>query len=98
MAVQTVTIGNEDEETNEDNGAGTGDAATTSASTDVKGTVKINDSGVRIRKEPNTDAEIITTLYTGEKLELIESMTSGWSKIKYKGEFGYVKSEFLDED
>ncbi len=97
-AVQTVTIGNEDEETNEDNGAGTGDAATTSASTDVKGTVKINDSGVRIRKEPNTDAEIITTLYTGEKLELIESMTSGWSKIKYKGEFGYVKSEFLDED
>ncbi len=97
-AVQTVTIGTDEEETTEDNGNAEGEQASTTTSTDVKGTVKINDSGVRVRKEPNTDAEIITTLYTGEKLELIESMTSGWSKIKYKGEFGYVKSEFLDED
>ena len=100
-AVQTVTIGTEEENTdNTDTGADTGNnnTATTSNSTDVKGTVKINDSGVRVRKEPSTDAEIIATLYTGEKLDLIESMTSGWSKIRYKGEYGYVKSEFLDED
>ena len=102
-AVQTVTIG--DDSDNTDNTANSDAAAEdnnntaqTSNATESKGTVKINDSGVRVRKEPSTDAEIITTLYTGEKLELIDSMTNGWSKIKYKGEFGYVKSEFLDEE
>ncbi|MCR4990379.1 MAG: SH3 domain-containing protein [Lachnospiraceae bacterium] len=101
-AVQTVTIGDENTENtdgdNTDNAEETVQEPQTSTSTTSKGTVKINDSGVRLRKEASTDAEIITTLYTGDKLELVESMTSGWSKVKYKGEFGYVKSEFLDEE
>ncbi|MCR4789242.1 MAG: SH3 domain-containing protein [Lachnospiraceae bacterium] len=99
-AVQTVTIGNEDEnEGEEEVGEAKPDApAATSSSTNVKGKVKINDSGVRVRKEPSTEADIIVTLYTGDRLDLIESMTSGWSKVKYNGEYGYVKSEFLDEE
>lgn len=93
--VQTVTIGDEteDEQTADNN-----DAPKTSAKTETNGKVKVNDSGVRIRKEASTDAEIIDTLYTGTELDLIEAMTNGWSKVKYKGDYGYIKSEFLDKE
>ncbi len=91
-AVQTVTIGT-DEPQNDEVAAGK-----TTEKTEAVGKVSINDSGVRVRKEPNTDAEILVTLYTGEKLDLIESMSSGWSKVKYKNDYGYVKSEFLTEE
>ncbi len=69
----------------------------TTENTTVKGKVKVTDSGVRIRKEPNTNGDIIATVYAGEKLDLIESMSNGWSKVKYKNETGYIKSEYLKE-
>lgn len=102
-AVQTVTIGDDTPEEN------TTDSTAEQTATDKKetassdktkttGKVKINDSGVRIRKEANTTSDIIDTLYTGTELELVEAMTNGWSKVKYNGEYGYVKSEFLDNE
>lgn len=95
-SVQTVTIGDEseDEQTADNND----DTPKNSAKTEANGKVKVNDSGVRIRKEASTDAEIIDTLYTGTELDLIEAMTNGWSKVKYKGDYGYIKSEFLDKE
>ncbi len=72
--------------------------ATTTASTDsgkTKGTVMVVDN-VRIRKEASTESDKIATAYMGEKLELIEKMSNGWSKVKYKGQVGYVKSEFVE--
>lgn len=106
---ETVAVnGNENAEASDDGNnadaakADTGDAGETQnsesgSSTAVKGKVVINSSGVRLRKEPNTDSEIVATLYTGEKLDLIEAMSSGWSKVKYKNETAYVKSEFVKE-
>lgn len=99
-AVQTVTIG-DDTDTKDDNEAAKDDNQTKPASsnkTESAGKVKINDSGVRIRKEASTTADIIDTLYTGTELDLIEAMTNGWSKVKYKDQYGYVKSEFLDKE
>ena len=83
-----------------DNGNATNAADTQNTATEnttVKGKVKVTDSGVRIRKEPNTNGDIIATVYAGEKLDLIESMSSGWSKVKYKNETGYIKSEYIKE-
>ncbi len=92
--IQTVTIGDAEVTiTEEDNN----DGDATSNKTTTSGKVKVNDSGVRIRKEASTDAEIIDTLYTGTELDLVEAMTNGWSKVKYNGQYGYIKSEFLDK-
>lgn len=92
--IQTVTIGDAEVTITEEDNNG-GDA--TSNKTTTSGKVKVNDSGVRIRKEASTDAEIIDTLYTGTELDLVEAMTNGWSKVKYNGQYGYIKSEFLDK-
>lgn len=97
-AVQTVTIGDEADTSNDtanDDSAAAEDSS--SDKTEVKGKVKVNDNGVRIRKTASLDGEIIDTLYLGTELELIESMSNGWSKVKYKGQYGYVKSEYLEE-
>lgn len=51
---------------------------------------------VRIRTEANTDSESLGTAYTGEKLEFVEKLSSGWTKVKYKGHTAYVKSEYVE--
>lgn len=51
---------------------------------------------VRIRTEASTDSESLGTAYTGEKLEFVEKLSSGWTKVKYKGHTAYVKSEYVE--
>ena len=58
------------------------------------GKVRVLES-VRVRKSASTDAESLGTVYAGEELELIMKQADGWSKVKYKGQTGYVKSEFV---
>ena len=58
------------------------------------GKVRVIES-VRVRKSASTDAESLGTVYAGEELELIMKQADGWSKVKYKGQTGYVKSEFV---
>ncbi len=50
---------------------------------------------VRIRKSASTDAEILTTAYQGNSIEIVSVQADGWSKVKYQGISGYAKSEFL---
>ncbi len=61
----------------------------------ASGTVKVLEN-VRVRKQDNTDAESLGTAYTGDKLELIEKQSNGWTKIKYKGHTAYVKSDYVE--
>ena len=58
------------------------------------GIVKVDT--LRLRKGDSTEAEIITVLSTGEKVEVIEKTANGWYKVKY-GEFeGYVSGDYLN--
>ncbi|MCR5094223.1 MAG: SH3 domain-containing protein [Lachnospiraceae bacterium] len=82
--------------------AGTGASASSAAASSQKaagvtGTGKkmINANGVRIRTSPDTDSEIVTTLYFGTQVEVTKNRTDGWSEIKYNGKTAYVKTEFL---
>ncbi len=51
---------------------------------------------LRLRKEPNTDCEVITVLEKGTKLELL-SQEDGWAFVDCQGQTGYVSMDYLEE-
>lgn len=53
-------------------------------------------TGVNLRKEPNTECEVLTVLDQGTMLELIGE-EDGWAVVDYQGQIGYVKIEYLQE-
>ncbi len=59
------------------------------------GTATVKET-IKLRKSASTDSEQLGVCYTGERLEVIEKQSDGWSKVKYNGKTGYVKSEFLE--
>ncbi len=65
----------------------------TSSSSGEKVTVK---ETVRVRKSASTDGKVLGTVYMGEEFELIMKQADGWTKIKYNGQTGYIKSEYLE--
>ncbi|MCI5621213.1 MAG: SH3 domain-containing protein [Lachnospiraceae bacterium] len=52
---------------------------------------------VNVRKEANTDSELLGQVYAGTALTRYEAGDDGWSKIDYNGTEAYIKSEFLSE-
>lgn len=51
---------------------------------------------VRVRKSASTEAEVLGTAYEGDELELLMKLADGWSRVKYNGQTGYVKSEYVE--
>lgn len=49
--------------------------------------------GLRVRTEPNTDSEIITTMAEGEYLEVVE-VTDGWIKVLLDDEEAYISADY----
>ena len=60
-------------------------------------TGEVNTSGIRIRKEANTTSDILTVIYKGDKVEILDE-SGEWFKIKASGNTGYVKKEFIKLD
>lgn len=71
------------------------EADNSNASTAANGTVKVIEN-VKVRKSASTDADSLGTVYVGETLELIMKQADGWTKVKYKGETAYVKSDYVE--
>lgn len=67
----------------------------TETSTSSKESVKAKTT-VNVRASANENGERLGTIYQGEVLELLMKQADGWSKVKYKGQTGYVKSEFME--
>ena len=51
---------------------------------------------VRLRKSESTEAEIISMIYAGSTVNVVEQYANGWAKVEYNGNTGYIKSEFLE--
>ena len=49
-----------------------------------------------MRKSASTDSESLGTAYVGEKLDLIMKQADGWTKVKYKGQTAFVKSDYVE--
>lgn len=62
---------------------------------EATGTVTAKDT-VNVRAKDNETAEKLGVIYQGDTLELLEKQSNGWSKVKYKGQVAYVKSEYVE--
>ena len=52
---------------------------------------------VNIRKESNTDSEILNTLNKGQKLETTRLLDNGWYEVIYNGEKAFIIKEYVKE-
>ena len=74
----------------------TSEPAITTEDTQAPNPVVQTTTGVNLRKEPNTECEVLTVLDQGTMLELIGE-EDGWAVVDYQGQIGYVKIEYLQE-
>lgn len=51
--------------------------------------------GLRVREEPSTDSEIITTMGEGESLEVVDEL-DGWVKVLLDDEEAYISAEYAE--
>ncbi len=51
-------------------------------------------TGIRMRKEPNTDCDILTVIGEGTEVTILGE-EGDWSQITFNGLTGYVKTEYL---
>ena len=58
----------------------------------------VTTDNVNFRNSASTSSSIITTIPKNTSIEIIDKSTSGWYKIKYKGNTGYVSSKYVTID
>ena len=56
----------------------------------------IDVSAARLREEANTTSNVLTNIYKGEKVEIVEKQ-GDWYKVKYGKNTGYLKKDLLKE-
>ena len=59
-------------------------------------TATISVSAARLRKEANTESDVLTKIYEGEKVEILEK-NGEWLKVKYGNNVGYLKKDLIKE-
>ncbi len=53
---------------------------------------------VNLRRGPGTDKAIVSRIPQGTKLERTAVTATGWGKVTYEGEVGYVSGDYLSSD
>ena len=76
--------------------------ATQSGTKEINGTYYVTADVLNVRTDCSADSEAIGTLYKGEAVTVIGSVTkdgadTGWYQIQYQGKNGYVSSSFLSQ-
>lgn len=62
------------------------------------GTVRVTGSNVRVRSTSSTSGTVLGTVSTGDRFDLIEQLSNGWTRITYRNQTGYIRSDFLEID
>lgn len=60
-------------------------------------TATIDVSSARLREEANTTSKVLTNIYKGEKVEILEK-NGEWYKVKYGSNTGYLKNTLIKEE
>lgn len=58
--------------------------------------VTLDAETVRVRMEPNEDAELYGLMAYEDSVEFIDTVEDGWISVDYDGEVGYIKSEYVN--
>lgn len=76
----------------------TGKEAETAALEEGKLVAKVTDGGLRVRKEPSLDADILTLAAAGDTFEIVEQL-DGWVGIEYSSDtVAYISSDYVNAD
>lgn len=73
----------------------TGNDALTKANEVASNKAKVIADAVHVRLEANTDSEILSNVFTGDELEVIEELGE-WVKVNVDGEEGYIYAEYVE--
>lgn len=57
-------------------------------------TGKVNESNIRLRKEPSTNSEVVKNLFLTDVVEILGE-NDEWYHLDYEGSKGYMKKEFV---
>lgn len=72
---------------------GAGDGAS-SVEVPASGTYRLTTT-VNIRKSASETADRLGVGYYGDEVEILMKQADGWTKVKFKGETGYIKTDIL---
>lgn len=56
----------------------------------------VSAENLRVRQEPSTDADVLTTVKENDAMELSGILDDGWAEVNLNEKTGYVSLEFLD--
>lgn len=59
------------------------------------GTGVVNADGLRMRVDPSTDSNVVTMVYHGATIEVLEDAVDGWYSVRYNGKTGYMSADYL---
>ncbi len=60
--------------------------------------VTIETETLCVRKEPDTDAEVLGLMAQDDELEIIEEVNEDWISVEFGDDVGYVSAEYVDLD
>lgn len=86
--------GAEEEGAGEEASSGTSQNAASGSELPATGKIKVAET-VNIRKSCSETADKVGTAFPGETLEIVMQQADGWTRVKYNGKTGYVKTEVL---
>jgi len=73
----------------------TGKEALDKASTLLKQVASVNVDGLKVRKEPNTECEVLDIVGSGQSFDVLEELDE-WIKIDLDGEECYLYKDYVD--
>ena len=71
------------------------DSDSTNVASIAEGTVIMLQNTTNIRSGMSEDSSKVGTAYAGEKVTVVMSYAEGWTKVKWNGETGYIKTSLL---
>ena len=80
-------------ENNSDSSSDNSDS--TNSASIAEGTVIMLENTTNIRSGMSEDSSKVGTAYAGEKVTVVMSYAEGWTKVKWNGETGYIKTALL---
>ena len=61
-----------------------------------EGKVNVPNSTLNVRKSYDADSTKLGELKDNTKVKIVATVSNGWLKIKYKDDYGYVNSKYVD--